>query len=144
VINKQGTIFNIQSFSVHDGPGIRTTVFFKGCNLRCYWCHNPESWNPKPELQLQAGKCIGCGACIEVCPFAGNDKLALFSTECIQCGKCAEACYSGAVSFIGKSVSVEELLSVLLRDKDVYAASKISTTSSDTIAESTMFFITES
>ncbi len=63
-----GTIFNIQRFSIHDGPGIRTTIFFKGCNLRCFWCHNPESLNQAPEIQFFAQKCIGCGKCIEVCP----------------------------------------------------------------------------
>ena len=73
-----GILFNVQRFSVHDGPGIRTTLFFKGCPLRCQWCHNPEGYRARPELSFQAAKCIGCGACERACPqhIAIRDELA--------------------------------------------------------------------
>jgi pyruvate formate lyase activating enzyme len=118
-----GIIFNTQHFSIHDGPGIRTTVFLKGCNLRCYWCHNPESQNTKPEIQRIASKCVGCGACLEVCPQAENGTIALFSEHCLKCGACADVCYADAISRVGYSVSSEKLFEEISGDLDVYQKS---------------------
>src|SRR5512137_2731022 len=95
-----GTVFNIQKFSIHDGPGIRTTVFFKGCPLRCQWCHNPESQESVRQLMLYPARCIRCGACVETCPQEAvtlDGPQAVTNLElCDQCGECIEGCYSGA------------------------------------------------
>src|SRR5450756_230170 len=100
-----GSIFDIQRFSIHDGPGIRTTVFMKGCNLRCLWCHNPESFNRYAELEFFAGKCTACGRCVSVCPEhavvldAGN---IVYNRElCKQCFSCADACLNDARVKVG-------------------------------------------
>src|SRR5690554_4585682 len=97
----EGTIFNIQRFSEHDGPGIRTTVFLKGCNLRCFWCHNPESWHPRPELQFFPDLCIGCGRCLRACPrgaHEGNEMGRVLRRDlCTACGACARTCYAQAL-----------------------------------------------
>lgn len=115
-----GTIFNIQPFSVYDGPGIRTTVFLKGCNLRCAWCHNPESWKMQPELQLLEEKCIGCGACFTACPNEAHiftDQAHKIDRDlCTGCGKCAESCYAGALVLTGKQTTTEEVMTRLKED----------------------------
>ncbi len=111
-----GIIFDIQRFSIHDGPGIRTTVFLKGCNIRCIWCHNPESQNANPELMLYKEKCTGCGKCKEFCEKA-------FTDDCEKCGKCAEVCKFGARRLCGKEVSAEEIMQTVRRDKKFYEAS---------------------
>lgn len=117
----RGRIFNIQRFSVHDGPGIRTTVFFKGCPLRCVWCHNPESIRAEVELTLVESRCIHCDQCIEACP---TGRLAALEAddvsgapECTLCGACAEVCPTEARQIVGRSVTVEELLTEVLRDR---------------------------
>ncbi|MFZ7101816.1 MAG: glycyl-radical enzyme activating protein [Peptococcaceae bacterium] len=102
-----GIIFNIQRFSIHDGPGIRTTVFLKGCPLNCWWCHNPESQAVSLHLNLWADRCINCGECIRVC--ANKD-------HCILCGKCVESCPAAARELIGKQVSVTEVLREIKKD----------------------------
>ena len=112
----KGLIFDIQRFSVHDGPGIRTTVFLKGCNLRCLWCHNPESINPFPELQRYLYKCIGCGQCIKVCP----NEATKNREKCLNCGRCTKECFSGARVLAGSYMSLEEVLEVVERDKGFY------------------------
>ena len=117
------TVFNIQHFSIHDGPGIRTTVFFKGCNLHCPWCHNPESWSAKPQMQRTDMRCIGCGECAKVCPNAKDGKPALFTEDCILCGKCAEVCYAEAIERVGKNMTIAEIMEDILRDRSYYAAS---------------------
>lgn len=117
----QATIFNISRCSLHDGNGLRTVVYFKGCNMRCKWCHNPESWNKKPELLFYQEKCIGCGRCVNVCRqgvHGGNVRLE--RSRCITCGRCAEACPSGALAICGKSMSVEEVMQEILRDKHFF------------------------
>ena len=109
-------IFDLQRFSLHDGPGIRTNVFFKGCNLRCVWCHNPESQKPENELLYYADKCVGCGACRAVCSRA-------FTSECRADGKCISVCKHGAREISGKTVSVEEILLSVKRDSPYYSRS---------------------
>jgi pyruvate formate lyase activating enzyme len=111
-----GLAFNIQHFSIHDGPGIRTTVFLKGCNLRCYWCHNPESLKGAPEIQFIPSRCIGCGACVEACPLGRENRTARFTPACRGCGACAEVCYPGAISLAGKEYGAGEITEMLLKD----------------------------
>ena len=119
-----GTIFNIQRFCTQDGPGIRTTVFLKGCPLRCAWCHNPESHRVAPEVLFSPEKCIGCGDCAAVCD-AGchrmTDGLHGFDRRaCAACGKCAADCCTGALELCGHEASVDEVLSTVVRDAPFY------------------------
>ena len=121
----KGLIFDIKKFAVHDGPGIRTTVFFKGCPLNCWWCHNPEALEPNPELVLFENKCIDCGECFAVCPQGAHEKLpdgtrAYHREDCILCGKCVEVCYAEALVMEGRKVSVEELMVELRKDIPFY------------------------
>ncbi|MBR5520308.1 MAG: glycyl-radical enzyme activating protein [Clostridia bacterium] len=110
-----GTIFNIQRFSLHDGPGIRTTVFCKGCNLRCFWCHNPEGLVVKRQLMRYPDKCIGCGKCGEVCAHR------LESAACIDCGACAAVCPAEARTMAGEEKTVDEVVATVLKDRAFYA-----------------------
>ena len=122
-----GNVLNIQRFCTDDGSGIRTTVFLKGCPLKCIWCHNPESQSRFSEIMYDAGKCIGCGGCISVCPKKCHDigKIHVFSRmDCIGCGKCAEACSAKALELYGKEMSVEDVLETVKRDKAFYEATK--------------------
>ena len=117
-------ISDIKRFAVHDGDGIRTTVFFKGCPLKCVWCHNPESIDFKPQLAFYKNKCIGCGECVGVCP-SGAHKITqegyIFQRElCVTCGKCEKVCLGETLKFYGKEMTVDELLPILLEDKDFY------------------------
>lgn len=121
-----GTIFDIQRMSLHDGPGIRTTVFFKGCAMRCFWCHNPESLSPGADMQYFAARCIRCGLCREVCAQGCHQLDAAANThsylraDCIKCGKCADICPSGSLVKTGYEISPEELTGRLLRDKPFF------------------------
>ncbi len=123
----QGIITEIQRFSVHDGPGIRTTIFFKGCNLRCFWCHNPETHRMEPELQLQLVRCIGCGACFAVCPHEAHQMVdgqrAFLRERCQACGRCAAECFAEALVLIGRRVEVEEVMAEVRADRPFYANS---------------------
>ena len=105
-MSKTGIIFNIQRFSIHDGPGIRTTIFLKGCSLRCFWCHNPEGRLPQPEIQYFAERCIGCGECLIVCPNKAHqlhENVHIFIREkCKSCGTCTDTCYSNTLELTGK------------------------------------------
>jgi pyruvate formate lyase activating enzyme len=151
VDNLKGLITNVQRFSIHDGPGIRTTVFFKGCPLRCFWCHNPETWRLKPEVQVFPDRCIDCGVCFERCPQGahvmvdcdgrvvpvngGPPKGESSSGEedalnrrflrdlCQSCGTCVDTCYAEALVMAGKWWTPEELLEELLRDQPFYEQS---------------------
>lgn len=111
----KATIFDIQRGSFVDGPGIRTTVFFKGCNLACKWCHNPESQSPKQQILFYAEKCTACGKCKSVCPYQLE--------KCDFCGKCALFCPSDAREICGKQWSVDEVLSEIMKDKSYYGES---------------------
>ncbi|MCB8959586.1 MAG: glycyl-radical enzyme activating protein [Ardenticatenales bacterium] len=122
---KTGLIFDIKKFAVHDGPGIRTTVFFKGCPLSCWWCHNPEAMSPKPELVLFETKCIGIGSCFQVCPQGAHERLPDGSRVyhrdlCLLCGECVEACYADALVMEGREVTVEEVMVELRKDIPFY------------------------
>lgn len=123
-MSSKGMVFDIQRFSIHDGPGIRTTVFLKGCPLSCLWCHNPESQKKTMELSFTAEKCIFCGKCIDVCPVKAHENVSgkhIFHREkCILCGKCAEVCYAKAIEAVGKEMSVSEIIGIVLKDKPFY------------------------
>ena len=123
-----GTIFNIQRFSIHDGPGIRTTVFFKGCSLRCFWCHNPEGLHLKPEIQFFSARCIGCGECVRTCPEGAQELLKdgtrIFHRDlCTVCGKCVETCFPGGLQMNGKAMSAAEVMAEVLQDRAFYETS---------------------
>lgn len=105
-------IFDIQRNSFVDGPGIRTTVFFKGCNLKCAWCHNPESQSPKKQMMIYKNKCTGCGKCLEVCP----NNLE----KCDFCGRCEIFCASDARKVCGREYTVDEVFSEVIKDKAFY------------------------
>ena len=111
-----GCVFDIREFSLFDGPGVRTSVFLKGCPLRCVWCHNPEGLNASPEILFSISKCIHCGSCKDVCPLRGNDK-------CLVCGKCASACPSQARRVCGRFITPMELLNEVLKSQPVFEIS---------------------
>lgn len=119
-------ITNISRGSLHDGPGVRTVVYFKGCALRCKWCHNPETLSAKKEILYQPSKCIHCGKCVEVCPehhkIQGNDMLFL-RDGCIACGKCVEVCPSLALNLCGEEKTVDELFEEIKKDAHIYKSS---------------------
>lgn len=118
-------VTDIQRFCMHDGFGIRTTVFLKGCPLKCFWCHNPETSSVKPELYFYSAKCINCGGC-EVCENNAhlfNGKHTLNRQNCKSCGKCADICPTGALSMVGKVMTGEEIINTALRDSAFYKSS---------------------
>lgn len=117
-------VIDIKRFAVHDGDGIRTTVFLKGCPLKCVWCHNPESISPEAQLAYYRHKCVRCGMCVNAC----HEKAHRFDGEthvfrkdlCIACGQCEDICLGDALKFYGKEYSVSELLPILTEDKEFY------------------------
>lgn len=123
-MNTKGHVFEIERFAIHDGPGIRTVVFMKGCPLSCLWCSNPESQELKPEITQNPSFCIGCGSCIKACPenaiSSSDEGITRDITKCTNCGKCAEACYSGALTLVGKTYTVEELVKEISVDEAFY------------------------
>ena len=122
-----GLVFDIQKFSIHDGPGIRTTVFLKGCPLRCAWCHNPESKDTGIELSFLPDKCINCGYCFRVCPngchIMDGGRHVLLRDRCEVCGKCTEECYAQALELVGKEMTIDEVITEVLKDKPFYDTS---------------------
>jgi glycyl-radical enzyme activating protein len=129
-----GRIFDIQRFSVHDGPGIRTAVFLKGCPLRCVWCHNPEGMDAAPLVSFLPEKCLACGECVRACAHeahrlegshvAGHPVVHLYNRDaCETCGTCIRTCDTGALEFVGRPMSVEDVMKEVSQDKAFYASS---------------------
>jgi pyruvate formate lyase activating enzyme len=120
----EGTVLRLERFAIHDGPGIRTTVFLKGCPLRCAWCHSPESQDPDPEFMPLPDRCIRCGACTGACPQhavrPAADAATVTPAGCTMCGNCAGACPSGARELVGYRTSVDALVALLVRDRVFY------------------------
>ncbi|MDR2402625.1 MAG: glycyl-radical enzyme activating protein [Spirochaetaceae bacterium] len=122
-----GRIFNIQYFCVHDGPGIRTTVFLKGCPLRCLWCHNPEGIQRRNHLSYNARKCIHCGTCVQVCPAVHkmiDGKHTVNRNACTNKGDCVAACPAKALETVGRDVTVQEIVAEVMREKRYYEGSR--------------------
>lgn len=124
----KASIFNIQKFSIHDGPGIRTTVFFKGCPLQCIWCHNPESQNSGKEILYDKNKCTLCGSCIKICQnnaieIKDND-LEMNMDKCTFCGDCTVSCINSARQIAGKEYTMDEVMKEVLKDRVFYKNSK--------------------
>jgi pyruvate formate lyase activating enzyme len=123
-----GLIFDIRKYSIHDGPGIRTTVFFKGCPLACTWCCNPESQGAQPELVWVRERCLGCGLCLTTCPqgalqTAADGARVIIRQRCNGCGQCAEACPGDALNLVGRWVTAAEVLAEVTRDALYFEAS---------------------
>lgn len=119
-----GTVFNVQRYSIDDGPGIRTTVFFKGCPLRCLWCSNPESQSAEPQLLHRESLCKQSYRCVAACPVGaitvGADGIVIDRDVCTVCGDCVEACPHDAMRITGKKMSVDEIFDIVKRDIDFY------------------------
>ena len=118
---ESGLIFDIKKYSINDGPGIRTTLFFKGCPLRCAWCHNPESISVRIQKMYYRDKCIGCGSCIDVCPEEAcsltPDGIVTDRERCTGCGKCADICPTKATEMSGRTATVDEIVEIQLADE---------------------------
>ncbi|MEN6639477.1 MAG: glycyl-radical enzyme activating protein [Smithella sp.] len=123
----QGTILEIVRMSTEDGPGLRTTVFFKGCSLNCSWCHNPESISPKPQIHWLSASCIGCGICVETCPEKALTKtengISIKRSVCNGCGLCTEECPTTAMELLGKKWTVHDLADELIKDRAYFEPS---------------------
>ena len=112
-------VSNIEKFATHDGPGIRTTVFLKGCPLHCPWCANPETWKMEPVLMHDKRKCVECKTCMGVCPQqAISFPFQWDIDKCIYCKKCEDACLQDAISFVGNDMEIDEVIKEILKDKD--------------------------
>ena len=125
---ESGLVFNIQKYSLQDGPGIRTTVFLKGCPLCCAWCHNPEGQSAEPEIMLIENRCIGCGACRRACPFTqaldAAQPLPTRPEDCTLCGACVEACPTGARQMVGQPMTTEEAMKEVTKDEVFFEESQ--------------------
>ena len=120
-----GTVFNTQKFSIHDGTGIRTLIFMKGCPLRCIWCSNPESQRTGPEVMFVRSKCTGCGKCAALCREAAVDDVTfdIDRSRCVKCGLCTSRCYAGAKKMTGRQVTVREMMELIEKDRIFYTNS---------------------
>jgi pyruvate formate lyase activating enzyme len=123
-LETKGLVFDIKKYAIHDGPGIRTTVFFKGCPLQCLWCHNPESWKAHVELGFRKGRCAGCGQCVEACP---HEAISLVESrpvtdveKCVLCVRCVDVCPAGTRQIIGRETTVSEVMAEVERDVIFY------------------------
>ncbi len=123
----KGQIFNIQKYSIHDGPGIRTTVFLKGCPLSCIWCHNPESQSPEQQLLVYDKRCIGCGKCLEACQhgaiYMKDGKMLFDRDKCTSCGDCAGVCFPKAREMAGELVDTDHVMKQIEKDSIFYEES---------------------
>jgi pyruvate formate lyase activating enzyme len=121
---KNGMVFDVERYSIHDGPGIRTTVFLKGCPLRCWWCQNPEGQDAKPELVYRKSRCIGCSECIKNCSQKAISLVAphisINRENCVLCDNCSQVCPSDALSIAGKQMGVKEILEEIEKDMTFY------------------------
>jgi pyruvate formate lyase activating enzyme len=119
-----GTIFEVKRFAVHDGPGVRTALFLKGCPLRCRWCHNPEGMAPRPQLAYYGHKCRHCGECVAACPRSAHslaDGRHFFARDkCVACGACQDACLGRAIKLFGCTLTVEEAFKIAMEDRAFY------------------------
>lgn len=127
-LERTARIFNIQKYNVHDGPGVRTLIFFKGCPLRCKWCSNPEGLRYEYQVMLKRQACINCGACVPVCPknihYIENDEHKVHrDIKCINCKKCEESCLQSAIEIVGEDKYITELIDITNEDKDFYTMS---------------------
>lgn len=124
---KKGNVFNIQKYSIHDGPGIRTTVFLKGCPLHCKWCHNPEGLSSEIQILRNEDKCVLCGNCVQVCPTNslkfGDNKITYDRDTCILCNRCEKVCYYEAIEIVGELKTVDDIMKEVLKDKIFYEVS---------------------
>ncbi len=122
-----GIVFDIKRYAIHDGPGIRTTVFLKGCPLRCDWCQNPESRELASQISIRASRCIRCGACTEVCAHGNHTPVSdvpeVNDAACVKCGACVEACPTGTRSLVGRPLSVSRVLAEIDKDRLFYEES---------------------
>ncbi len=123
----RGVIFDIQHYAVYDGPGIRTAVYMKGCPLRCWWCHNPESQRREIEVMYREDRCAGCGVCVEACPqqalTMARGRVVCDPNRCTRCLTCVDACRTGAREAVGIAMRIDEVIARVLQDKPFYDAS---------------------
>ena len=122
----EGIVFDIQRFSINDGPGIRTIVFLKGCSLSCLWCCNPESQKLEPVVMYSKEKCISCKRCMEACTYGAiytANKGFIDRQKCVGCGECVSICPTGALTLKGENMTVEEVIRILKKDRTIYRKS---------------------